>query len=238
MPLLGQLVYTSFSGVGFKALASAQVPPQIQQAFIEQVVYQYWDSYNPPGFGFRAAYLYQVTHEQTLFGWLFNDGLDDLGRGHVPYFICYCLSEPLHVSQLEKIFTCLQRGPVALINRQCLPATLEPIFAPGSLDYQPIRRGVGIPLEVHKQGYAALQQGSLLDLFIPLDEQETVLNEQCQEQETGYWMQDRFFEYPEFVPSSGNRRYPEFIPCPSEDKAGTAELNQDTDLGSQVLNIL
>ncbi len=48
MPLLGQLVYTSFPGVGFKALVSAQVPPQIQQAFIEQVVYQYWDSYNPP----------------------------------------------------------------------------------------------------------------------------------------------------------------------------------------------
>jgi len=238
MPFLGQLVYTSFPGVGFRSLTSAQVSPQIQQAFLEQIVYQYWDSYNPPEFGFRAAYLYQVTLEQTLFGWLFNDGLDDLGRSHVPYFICYCLPKPLHVSQLEKIFACLQRGPVMLINRQYVPATIESLFALDSLDYQPARRGVGIPLEVRKHGYAALQQGSLLNLFVPLGQQEPVLSEQCQEQATGYWIQDRFFRYPEFAPYSGNWRYPEFIPCPSKDsKAGTAELPQDT-LGSQVLNIL
>jgi len=41
MPWLGQLVYTSFPEVGFKTLASAEIPPQIQQAFVEQVVYVY-----------------------------------------------------------------------------------------------------------------------------------------------------------------------------------------------------
>ncbi len=77
-----------------------------------------------------------------------------------------------------------------------------------------MRRGVGIPLEVRKQGYAALQQRSLLDLFVPLEEQELVLNEQYQEQETGYWIENRFFRYPEFVPSSGNLRYPNLFPAP------------------------
>jgi len=240
MPLLGQLVYTSFPGVGFRVLASVQVPLKIQQAFIEQVVYQYWDSYNPPEFGFRAAYVRQVTLEQTLFGWLYNDGLDDLGRSHVPYFVCYCLAEPLYASQLEYILACLHRGPVALVDRQRFPAKLEPISAPDSLSYQPSRKGVGIPLKVRQQSYAALQQGNLLDLFVPVDEPESALHEQYQEQEPGYWIQGRFCRYPEFVPSpSGESRYPEFVPCPlGESKTGAAELNQDTDLGSQVLNIL
>jgi len=239
MPWLGQLVYTSFPEVGFKTLASAEIPPQIQQAFVEQVVYQYWDSYNPPEFGFRAAYLHQVTLEQVLFGWLYNDGSDDLGRSHVPYFICYYLAEPLHPSQLESILACLQRGPIALLDRQRLPAQLEPIFAPDSLDYQPSRRGVGIPLKERQQGYVVLQQGHLLDLFIPLDEQEPALNKQYSEQEPGCWIQDRFLRYPEFAPyPSGEIGYPEFVPCPSgESKTATTDLHPDTD-GSQVLNIL
>ena len=103
--LLNQLVYTSFSEVGFRAISSIQVPTQIQQAFIQQVVYKYWDSYDPPRSGYRAAYVHQVSPEHTLFGWMYNDGHDDLGRSHVPYFVCYYLAELLDAVQLENIFT-------------------------------------------------------------------------------------------------------------------------------------
>ncbi|MBV8884970.1 MAG: hypothetical protein JO235_13385 [Chroococcidiopsidaceae cyanobacterium CP_BM_RX_35] len=106
---LGQLVYTSFLGVGLKVLTSAQVPVEIQQVFIQKIVHQYWDSYHPPSAGYRAAYVYQITPEQSLFGWLYNDETDDLGRQHVPYFICYYFAAPVLAFQLENIFTCLLR---------------------------------------------------------------------------------------------------------------------------------
>lgn len=168
--LLDQVVYTSFSGVGFRALKSAHVPTEIQQAFIQQVVYQYWDSYNPPMSGYRAAYIHQVTLEHTLFGWLYNDGLDDLGRTHVPYFVCYYYSELLHPVQLENIFTCLHKGPVALIDRQSLPATLETIVAPDLWSYQPARIGVAFPSRVREYSHIALRQSRLLNLFLPVNE--------------------------------------------------------------------
>ena len=178
--LLGQLVYTSFPRVGYRVLASAKVPMEIQQAFIQQIVYQYWDAYNPPKSGYRGAYLHQVTPEHTLFGWLYNDGLDDLGRSHLPYFICYYLPELLHAVQLENIFTCLQRGPVALIDRQSLPDTLETIVIPDLSSYQPARIGVAIPSDVRNCSHIiALQHNRLLDIFVPVNEPDTVteLNE-------------------------------------------------------------
>ena len=55
--LIDQLIYTSFPEVGLSTLASIHVSPEIQEAFIQQVVYQYWDSYKPPRSGYRAAYL-------------------------------------------------------------------------------------------------------------------------------------------------------------------------------------
>jgi uncharacterized caspase-like protein len=171
--ILGQLVYTSFPGVGFKVLASAQVPGSIQQAFIQQVVYQHWDSYSPPEPGYRAVYLHQIAPEHNLFGWLYNDGLDDTGRSHVPYFVCYYLTERLHTVQLEKIFACLHRGPVALSDRQRLPATLETLIAPDLWSYQSARTGVAIPLGVREHSHTALEQGQLLDLFVP-EKDETV----------------------------------------------------------------
>lgn len=182
--LLGQLIYTSFPKEGFRSLASAQVPTKIQQAFIQQVVFQYWNSYNPPKSGYRAVYLHQVTPERSLFGWLYNDGADDMRRNHVPYFICYYLAEPLYAFQLENIFTCLHNGPVALIDRQRLPAKLETMVLPDLWSYQGARPGVPIPTGVFKRSQIA-QPGELLDLFVPVDEQEMVtkLNGQTYEQE-------------------------------------------------------
>lgn len=173
--LLGQLVYTSFAGIGFRSLASAKVPTEIQQAFIQRMVSQHWDSYNPPRSGYRAVYLHQLTAEHTLFGWLYNDGADDLGRTHVPYFICYYLAELLYPFQLENIFNCLHNGPVALIDRHSLPATLETKVVPDLWSYQSARPGVAIPSDVRKRRHIAFKQGELLDLFVPVDEQEMVI---------------------------------------------------------------
>lgn len=183
--LLGQIVYTSFPQIGLRTLKSARVPKEIQQTFIQTVVSHYWDAYNSPKSGYRAVYLHQVTSERSLFGWLYNDGLDDLGRSHVPYFICYYLAEPLCAFQIENIFTCLHKGPVALINRHSLPATLETMILPDLRSYQAARPGVVIPSSVRKRSHIALKQGELLDLFVPVDEHEMVvkLNGQTYEQQ-------------------------------------------------------
>lgn len=183
--LLGQLVYTSFPEIGLKTLASTQVPMEIQLAFIQQVVYKHWNSYNPPKFGYRAAYLHQVTLERTLFGWLYNDEVDDLGRSDVPHFLCYYLAEPLDAVQLENIFICLRKGPVVLIDRQS-PATLETIVAPDLWSYQPARRGVGIPSSVRERSHVALKQRKLLDLFVPVDKRKIVIkvNKQIYKQQS------------------------------------------------------
>ena len=175
MPLfLGQLIYTSFASVGFKTFVGTQVAKEIQQAFMQQVVYQYWDAYNPPSFGYRAAYLHQLSPKHNLFGWLYNDGMDDLGRSHVPYFLCYYLTERLHSDQLENIFTCLQRGPVALIERNSFPKSLGTIVIPDVWSYKPARSGVVIPSDVREHSYIALQQRQLLNLFIPVEEKKIV----------------------------------------------------------------
>ncbi len=182
MPLLlDQLLYTSFSRVGFRTLASAEVPAEIQQAFLQQVVYKHWDSYNPPSAGYRAAYLHQLIPEHCLFGWLYSDGRDDLGRCHVPYFLCYYLNDFLQPARLENIFTCLRRGPVALIDQNSFPATLETLLFRDFWSYQPACLGVAIPSDVRKHSPIALQEGKLLDLFVPVGEEELVADNSISE---------------------------------------------------------
>lgn len=176
---LGQLVYTSFAGMGFRTLVSPQVPAEVQQAF-QHLTSKHWDTYNPPRFGYRAVYLYQVNPKQSLFGWLYNDGADDMGRSNVPYFNCYYLAEPLNAFQLENIFACLQKGPVALIDRCSLPASLETIVVPDLLSYQGAKPGVAIPEYVRMRNQIALEQGELLDLFVPLAEKEMVIEQNGQ----------------------------------------------------------
>ena len=166
---LGQLIYTSFADVGFRTLASAEVPSEIQQVFRRQVVYPCWDAYNPPDSGYRAAYLYQLSLDQTLFGWLYNDGIDDLGRSHVPYFVCYYLAGPLQPSQLDSIFVCLQTGPAAVISRQILPDSLESVVFPDVWSDQSTYLGVTFAARVREQSTLAVKRGKLLNLFAPVD---------------------------------------------------------------------
>lgn len=183
--LLGQLVYTSLAGVGFRTLKSAQVSEEIQQAFSDRLVSRYWNSYNPPPPGYRAAYIYQLSPDKTLFGWLYNDELDDIGRSDVPYFICYYQAETLHDFHLKSIFTCLQMGPIALVNRHEHTATLEKKVLPNLWNYEPARPGVAIPRDVRVRSDLALKQGELLDLFVPVAQQQMVieLDEQTYEQQ-------------------------------------------------------
>lgn len=173
--LLGQIVYASFPRIGFRTLASAGVPMEIQQAFIEYVVCRHWDTYNPPLSGYQAVYLYQVTPEHNLFGWLYNDGADDIGRNDVPYFHCYYLGEPLLDFQLEIIFTYLRQGPVALIDRHSSGSSLETKVFLELWSYKPARLGVEISLGNRRRSHIALNQGELLDLFVPLNDQEMVI---------------------------------------------------------------
>ncbi|MBE9013072.1 WD40 repeat domain-containing protein [Pseudanabaenaceae cyanobacterium LEGE 13415] len=164
--LFGQLIYTSFPKVGFQALSSAAIPPEIQQAFIDQIVHQHWDAYNPPEPNYRAVYLYRISEDQTLFGWLYNDGADDLGRNHVPYFVCYYYAGELQAEYLDVIFTCLAKGAAAFVDRQSLPKQIESVVIEDHATYQPARMGVSIPLELQDQTRRSLNQGKLFKLFV------------------------------------------------------------------------
>ena len=171
--LLNQLVYTSFPEIGFKLLTSQQVPWQIQQNFME-LVYRYWDSYNPPLSGFRAAYLYQPSADVCLFGWLYNNEMDDLGRSHVPYFVCYYLNQSLQPHQLRKILTCLHKGPLITVEQPS--SSLDLIEVPDSCGYDPVRPGAFISSELQEHCYKNLKHKQLLNLFVPADET-TMLSE-------------------------------------------------------------
>ncbi|MDZ8184005.1 MAG: substrate-binding domain-containing protein [Nostoc sp. ChiSLP02] len=184
--LLGQIVYSSFAAIGFRTVTSAQITPEIQQAFMERVVYEHWNSYKPPKSGFRGVYIHQVTPEQVLFGWLYNDGTDDIARGDVPYFVCYYLSAPLlFYFQLEEIFNCLHSGPLAWIDRYRPPVMPQSIVLQNARGYKPVRPGVAIPAPIRARSHIALKQGDLLNLFVPFNPQENnvEMNPQAQAEE-------------------------------------------------------
>jgi hypothetical protein len=168
---LGQLIYTSFAGFGFKVLSSSQVPDVIQHLFLHRIVYQYWNEYRPPDFGYRAAFIHQVNADYTLFGWVYNDGLDDLGRGYVPYFVCYALTETLGTAQLEIIFRCLQHGPLTWVDRQALPESLAEITIPDTWSDQAVAAGVTLPPQIREQAQLTLQHQKLLTVLVPHREQ-------------------------------------------------------------------
>lgn len=172
---LGQLVYTSFPNIGFRHLSSPQIPKEIQHAFVHQVVYLRWNSYNPPAADYRAAYLYQINANHTLFGWLYGDATDDVGR-HVPYFIGYHLTEPLTEEYLNSIFICLQRGPIAIVTKHDLSqGVLENISIPDIRGYPPIRIGVDIPNDIRNYSRTFLQMKELLNIFVPASDRQSRL---------------------------------------------------------------
>ncbi len=137
---------------------------------------QYWDNYNPPESGYRGVYLQQISLEQTFFGWLYNDGSDDLGRAHIPYFICYFLVGQLDISLLNTLWKCLEVGPVMVIDRQNPPRSIENILIPKSCNYQSPRLGVSVTQNIQQQSQKDLQQGRLINQFIAEDLKMTTIN--------------------------------------------------------------
>lgn len=165
---LGQLVYTSFPDQGFQTLSSADVPEEVKQVFLTQVVYKYWNSYAPPQPGYRAAYLAQISPELTLFGWMYNQGDDDLGRSHIPYFIAYCLAGPLDNPLLDKIYACLERGPVTLIERHSVSPDLQKVVIDQIEDLPPTLPGVTIPSGSRARCRLLLNKGKLLSFSVAI----------------------------------------------------------------------
>jgi hypothetical protein len=163
--ILGQLVYTSFPKGELKILTSEGVSPDVRDAFIERVT-EYWAAKGPSRPGYHCVYLHQITREKTLFGWLYNDDIDEVGRSHRPYFIGYYLTGPLTPSKLKNIFALLEQGPPQEIDRQNSPEYLEPVVAPDLWNYQPVRAGVAIPAQVSERTFRVLEKGQLIDFFV------------------------------------------------------------------------
>lgn len=172
---VNQLVYTSFSCVGFALVTSEQVPLDIEQTFLKHVVYRYWNAFEHENHSYRAAYLLQITPEDWLFGWVYNDERDDIDRCHIPHFICYHLREPLNAFCIEKICACLQKGPVELVDHHSFSNSLKPLILKDVNSYQEARPGVVISWEVRQQIHMNLKQGKLTDLFIPVKEHERLI---------------------------------------------------------------
>jgi len=169
---INQIAYTSFTEVGFHLFTSGCVPLQIKHIFLKQIVYRYWKAEEHKSLSFRAIYLLQVAPEQWLFGWLYNDMLDNVGQSYIPYFICYYLAEPLYAFRIEKVFAYLQKGPVELIDPHSISVSLKPLMLKDLSLYEEARPGVLISWEIRQQIYKALKEGKLIDIFIPLNQQQ------------------------------------------------------------------
>ena len=164
---VGQLIYTSLPNLGFKAIASRQIPAEVEEAFQQQIVHEYWDAYNPPDRDYRAAYLHQLSATQTLFGWLYNDGVDDMGRSHTPYFLSYFIEEKISEKQLATLLSYLEIGPINLTERRYLPTVLELLAIPEPGNYEPARPGVQVPASIQQQSQEHLDAKRLLQFYIP-----------------------------------------------------------------------
>jgi hypothetical protein len=155
------LIYTSLPGSGFGLQAGQNISLAAQEIFLEKIVNRHWDAYAPPEPGSCAIYLYQISLEEHLFGWMYCDGQDDFGRGHVPYFLAYYYQGTLNFQQMETILTYLQFGP------ETIPTSIEPIPAPNLWNYEPSRPGVRIPVSVREAVAVESMMGKLLDLYVP-----------------------------------------------------------------------
>ena len=178
-----QLIYSSFYRRGFTLLTSSDIPTVVRQTFTQKFVQTSWDPYLPPTLDYRAAYLFQFPLETpgTLFGWLYHDGYDEIGRSDIPYFIAYYLSGLLQPTQLSAIFTCLEQGPISWMDR-CTALndlTLETLTIENVRNSQAVRQGVAVPNVIRVQSYEAMQSQVLIDYFFAdTSEQPSSVNSQ------------------------------------------------------------
>ncbi len=164
---IGQLLYSSFYKQGFKLITSP-LPTILGKVFVEQIVNQHWNPYNPPKPEERFAYLLQLNKHHTLFGWLLNGGEDEMDRGHVPYFLSYHLQGSLSVARLDTLFACLHKGPIALPGRR-LPQTLQALPISTFRGYRAAAPGVAISTQMQLHAQDCLQRGRAIHLFYGMD---------------------------------------------------------------------
>jgi predicted regulator of Ras-like GTPase activity (Roadblock/LC7/MglB family) len=172
-----QLIYSSFYEQGFALLTSRDIPSVVCQSFTQRFVQTFWDPYLPPHSDYRAGYLCQLPLETpgTLFGWLYHDGYDEIGRSDIPYFIAYYLSGLLQPNQLSAIFTCLEQGPISWIDRcnALSDLALETLTIENVRNSQAVRQGVAIPNAIRVQSYEAMQSQVLIDYFFANTSEQT-----------------------------------------------------------------
>lgn len=164
--LVEQLIYSSFSQLGFKYIASVNVPLGIQQFFYQHIVSQLWDTYNPPDRKFKGVYIYQIDFHNTLFGWLINDGKDEFGRGDIPYFHCYYLQELLDSKQLFKILACLEAGPLKRISRDEAKISLDPVILADNYQANAFELGIKLSKDIRLFSQRQLREEKPLQWFI------------------------------------------------------------------------
>ena len=164
--LVEQLIYSSFSQLGFKYIASVNVPLGIQQFFYQHIVSQLWDTYNPPDRKFKGVYIYQIDFHNTLFGWLINDGKDEFDRGDIPYFHCYYLQELLDSKQLFKILACLEAGPLKRISRDEAKISLDPVILADNYQANAFELGIKLSKDIRLFSQRQLREGKPLQWFI------------------------------------------------------------------------
>jgi predicted regulator of Ras-like GTPase activity (Roadblock/LC7/MglB family) len=178
-----QLIYSSFYERGFTLLTSREIPAGVQQFFTQKFVQTFWDPYLPPASDYRAGYLCQLPLETpgTLFGWLYHDGYDEIGRSDIPYFIAYYLSGLLQPNQLSAIFTCLEQGPISWVER-CIAIkdlTLATLTIKDVRDSLSLRPGVVIPTAIRVQSFESMRSQVLIDYFFTnLSEQPSPVSSQ------------------------------------------------------------
>jgi len=159
----GQLVHTSFSGVGFRTLASPDASGRVA-LFEQRIVQCRWDPYDPRKLAGRSVYLLSAG-EHCLFGWLYGDQRDDLDRSHVPLFLCYCLHASLTPSTLDLLFALLGRGPVTTVDRANPLLSLQPVDAPDLWSHHGASPGVEVPHGQRGECRERLGRGEEIDLF-------------------------------------------------------------------------
>jgi predicted regulator of Ras-like GTPase activity (Roadblock/LC7/MglB family) len=164
--IVEQIIYSSFSQLGFKYIASANVPLGIQQVFYQQIVSQLWDTYNPPDTNFKGVYIYQIDSRSTLFGWLINDGKDEFGRADIPYFHCYYLQELLDSKQLVKILACLEAGPLKRISRSEAKISIDTVILADNYQANAFELGIKLSKDIRLFSHRQLREEKLIQWFI------------------------------------------------------------------------
>ncbi len=170
-----QLVCRSFPDSENTVYASENLPPSVQQSFLQLVVDPYWQNQSVPGKILRAAYLQQIQLSQTLFGWLYHDTSASDSKDWTVDFICYYTSQKLDGSLLDGIFNCLEHGPASRFE-DLKSDDVQAIELPLEADYAAAESGTEIPSGIRARTRLLLYQEKPLHFFIPVEStQETEL---------------------------------------------------------------